>query len=77
MTTYSDKHHCSFCGLEASTSRKLVPGHSSFICCECVDLVVGILVSEHGINVLPTVKELSEDGTFVDGSGNRVAIYER
>lgn len=47
----ADKLYCSFCGKSQDEVRKLIAGPQSFICNECVELFVNILI-EDGTGVM-------------------------
>lgn len=57
-------HYCSFCSKSQHRVRKLIMGHVSGICDECVELCNDILAEEHrrGKMSLPSHREM----TFAD-----------
>jgi len=53
---------CSFCDKTGSSDLRLIAGPAAFICNECVDVCVDILVQDRGVREVPPAGSTGVDG---------------
>ncbi len=61
-----DKLFCSFCGKSQHEVRKLIAGHTVFICDECVELCTDIIKEESNTSLLKSSKSVPNPSEIFD-----------